>query len=92
MDRKQPVGSQSFVKQIEEKTKNRIKLTIEETGSSRWVIREELFLTVDFWAQKTAPRPFLRALATTNSLIVLLLTVVRSQFKKKVSLLIFFMY
>ncbi len=34
------VGSQSFVKQIEEKTKNRIKLTIEDTGSSRWVIRE----------------------------------------------------
>ena len=34
------VGSQSFVKQIEEKTKNRIKLSIEDTGSSRWVIRE----------------------------------------------------
>ncbi len=34
------VGSQSFVKQIEEKTKNRIKLTIEDAGSSRWVIRE----------------------------------------------------
>ncbi len=35
------VGSQSFVKQIEEKTKNRIKLTIKDTGSSRWVIRED---------------------------------------------------
>ncbi len=31
------VGSQSFVKQIEEKTKNPIKLTIKDTGSSRLV-------------------------------------------------------
>ena len=34
------VGSQYFDKQKEEKTKNRIKLTITDTGSSRWVIRE----------------------------------------------------
>ncbi len=40
MDREQPAGSKSFAKQIEEKTKNRIKLTIEDTGSARWVIRE----------------------------------------------------
>ncbi len=40
MDREQPVGSKSFAKQIEEKTKNRIKLTIEGAGASRWVIRE----------------------------------------------------
>ncbi len=34
------VVSQSFTKQIEEKTQNRTKLTIEDTGSSRWAIRE----------------------------------------------------
>ena len=34
------VGNQSFVKQIEEKPKNQVKLTLEDTGSSRWVIRE----------------------------------------------------
>ena len=32
--------------------------------------RKVMFLTADFWGQKTALRPFLRALATLNSLIV----------------------
>ncbi len=34
------------------------------------MIREELFLTADFWARKTALRLFLRIFAVLNSLIV----------------------